>query len=96
MSTQVLLEFYAAATRKLAVDPGHAAAAVERFARLPLVRTDAALVLDGIEISRSAGLSIWDAMIVAAARAAGCERLITEDLNAGQEIYGVRVENPFA
>jgi predicted nucleic acid-binding protein len=35
-------------------------------------------------------------LVVKAARAGGCETLITEDLNAGQTIAGVRIENPFA
>jgi predicted nucleic acid-binding protein len=38
---------------------------------------------------------LWDALIVEAAARSGCERLFTEDLNDGQEIRGVLVENPF-
>jgi len=40
-------------------------------------------------------LSFWDALILAAASAAGCSILYSEDLNAGQTILGVRVQNPF-
>jgi predicted nucleic acid-binding protein len=39
-------------------------------------------------------LSFWDALIVSAAAAAGCTVLHSEDLNAGQTIMGVRIENP--
>ncbi len=39
--------------------------------------------------------SLWDAMIVAAARASGASELLTEDLNHGQNYGGVRVRNPF-
>jgi predicted nucleic acid-binding protein len=39
-------------------------------------------------------LSLWDALIVEAARAADCDGLLTEDLNADQDFGGVRVENP--
>jgi len=39
-------------------------------------------------------LSFWDALIVAAAESAYCETLWTEDLNHGQVIRGVRIENP--
>jgi len=35
-------------------------------------------------------------MIVAAAERAGCSKIWSEDLNAGQEYFGVPVENPFA
>jgi predicted nucleic acid-binding protein len=41
------------------------------------------------------GLSCWDALIVAAARIAGCEHLLTEDLQHGSELDGLRVVNPF-
>jgi predicted nucleic acid-binding protein len=41
------------------------------------------------------GLSWWDALIVAAARVAGCEYLLTEDLQHGAEFEGLRVVNPF-
>jgi predicted nucleic acid-binding protein len=53
-------------------------------------------VRSGIAISREAGLSYWDGLIVAAARVGGCTRLQTEDLTSGAAIGGVRVENPFA
>jgi len=36
-----------------------------------------------------------DALIVEAARARGCERLLSEDLQHGQVFGTVRVENPF-
>lgn len=98
LSTQVLLEFYVVVTRKLArpLAAGQAAARVSELARLPVVATDPALVQAGIAISRAAQLSAWDGMIVAAARAAGCDRILTEDLSDGASIRGVRVENPFA
>lgn len=40
-------------------------------------------------------LSFWDALIVAAAQAAGCSHLLTEDLSHGQDLDGVRVVSPF-
>lgn len=41
------------------------------------------------------GISYWDATIVEAARVAGCNRILSEDLNDGQDYNGIRVENPF-
>lgn len=41
------------------------------------------------------GLHFWDALIVASAHRAGCQHLLTEDLQDGQEFDGVRVLNPF-
>lgn len=40
-------------------------------------------------------LSFWDVLIVGTAHVGGCGYLLTEDLQDGQEIAGVRVVNPF-
>jgi predicted nucleic acid-binding protein len=56
---------------------------------------DTALVFAGIEASRKHRISFWDGLIVRAAVQADCEVLLTEDLNPGQLIDGVRVDNPF-
>lgn len=40
-------------------------------------------------------LSLWDAMILAAAQASGARELITEDLNHSQDYGGVRAITPF-
>ncbi len=42
------------------------------------------------------GISYWDAAIFEAARARGCEVVLSEDLGDGQDYAGVRVENPFS
>ncbi len=39
--------------------------------------------------------SFYDALIVAAALAAGCTRLYSEDLQHGQRIEGLIIQNPF-
>ncbi len=98
LSAQVIGEFYVVATRKLAIplDEADVAAAVAELLRLPVVPIDAELVRAAIATSRSAQLSYWDALIVEAAAAAGCDRLLTEDLSHGVTIRSVRVENPFA
>ena len=49
----------------------------------------------GSEISGVWKVSLWDAMILAAAEEIGADVVLTEDLNHGQQIAGVRVENPF-
>jgi predicted nucleic acid-binding protein len=41
-------------------------------------------------------IGFWDALIVAAAAKSGATRLLSEDLNPGQKIAGLSVENPFA
>jgi predicted nucleic acid-binding protein len=39
-------------------------------------------------------LSFWDALILKSASMAGCGRVLSEDLNHGQVIDGVTIENP--
>lgn len=98
VSAQVLQEFYVTATRKI-VDPlthVEAAREVGRLARFEVVAHDASLVQSAIDLQERVGISLWDALILRAASSAGCERVLTEDLNHGQVIDGVRVEDPFA
>ena len=52
-------------------------------------------VLTASEISERHRLSFWDAMIVTAAKHAQAKRIVTEDLDHGQTIEGIRIENPF-
>ena len=97
LSTQVLQEFYVNATRKLGspLPPEVAEERVRDFAELPLVRTDEHTVLAAIARSRASSFSFWDALILEAALKGGADRLLTEDLQHGQEIEGLRIENPF-
>jgi predicted nucleic acid-binding protein len=92
-----LQEFYVSVTRKLAspLPPEVAEARVRDFSWLPLVQVDPSLIVAAIARSRRLGFSFWDALIVEAALRAGAGRLLTEDLQDGQEIGGLRVENPF-
>ena len=46
-------------------------------------------------LARKQRLSVWDALIVESARARGCRRLLSEDLQHGREFGSVRIENPF-
>jgi len=97
LSTQVLQEFYVNVTRQLA-EPLPAAVAearVQDFARLPLVRVDEAMILAAIERHRSMSLSFWEALILEAALRGGADRLLTEDMQHGQKIEGLIVQNPF-
>jgi len=97
VSAQVMSEFYVTVTRKLSrpLDEDAALEAVEWLGLLNVVAIDSDTVRAAIATSRSARISYWDALIVSAAQAGGCERLLTEDLNHGQTIGSVRVENPF-
>lgn len=93
VSTQVLQEFYVSVTRKLGKPL--AEAAVREIAAFEVVEPDVALVLHSIAIARSERLSLWDALIVEAARARACERLLSEDLQDGRRFDSLCVGNPF-
>jgi predicted nucleic acid-binding protein len=98
LSAQVLLEFYAQATRATrpdALTQSQATALVRSFTRYPVQATSTDLVLAAIALAQSAQLSLWDAAIVAAAQALRCDELLTEDLNDGQVIGGIPIRNPF-
>lgn len=97
LSAQVLGELYVTVTRKLAkpLPPERAAEVLDWLGLLPVVPIDAALVGRAVEISREAQISYRDGLVVAAAARAECRRLLSEDLDDGQEIASVRVENPF-
>ena len=95
ISTQVLQEFYVAATRKLGVAPLAAKGVLKTFAVFETVQVSPALIQEAIDCSILNELSFWDALILAAAASAGCSTVLSEDLNAGQVILGVKVQNPF-
>lgn len=63
----------------------------------PLMRVGAStgLYRKAIEIQARYGYSFYDALIIAAALEAGCKRLLTEDMQHGQQIEGMVIENPF-
>jgi predicted nucleic acid-binding protein len=53
------------------------------------------LYVRSLDIRQRYGLSFWDSLIVGAALESGCTRLLTEDLQHGQVIEGLAIENPF-
>lgn len=97
LSTQVLQEFYVAVTRKLAVplEAETAEAVVRSLSALPIIGIDADRIIAAIGRSRRMQLSFWDALIIETALAGGADRLLTEDLQHGQIIDGLKIENPF-
>lgn len=96
ISTQVLQEFFVAATRKLGIAPLPAKGLMEPLMSLELVTVDAGLIKEAIDCSILDQIAFRDALIVVSAAKALCGRVWTEDMNAGQTIRGVRIENPFA
>ncbi len=96
ISTQVLQEYFVNAVSKLNLDMALARRRVELFAKFDVVVPSVEMILAAIDLQRLNSLSFWDAMIVQAARASGCEIILSEDLQHGQTIVGLRIVNPFA
>lgn len=95
VSTQVLQEYFVTTTRKLGLPVDIARRKVELFAHLNLVQIDVENILSAIDLHRLYGFSFWDALIVNCALQGGCNVLVTEDLQHGQQVNGLEIRNPF-
>ena len=97
LSTQVLQEFYVNVTRKIQspLSKDLARLVVSSYA-IWCVDTTAAEISTAFRIEDESRIGFWDALIISAAAKSGATRILSEDLNAGQRIAGVLVENPFA
>lgn len=96
VSAQVLQELFVTVTRKSSqpYTPAVARSLIANYTTWKVIPVDSALVLSAIELQQETSLSYWDAAIIAAALAAGATELLTEDLNDGQVIRGLRIRNP--
>jgi predicted nucleic acid-binding protein len=98
LSVQVLQEFYVQATRPTRPDAlphDIVVGLIRAWARFRVQEITLAVFSGALEIKAAHCLSYWDSAIVAAARALGCRKLYSEDMNHGQEIEGVTLINPF-
>ncbi|MCA1753159.1 MAG: PIN domain-containing protein [Spirochaeta sp.] len=96
VSTQVLQEYYVAATRQLGVAPLQAKEVINAaMAAFETVVVTPEIINRAVDGSILWQVSFWDALILASAEDAACTVVFSEDLNSGQRYGGVRVENPF-
>ncbi len=96
LSVQVLREFYASVRRlSRPLSATEAEEALGGFAVFSPMIEDWRMVVGAARRSRELVLSFWDALIVEAALRGGADLLLTEDLQHGQQIEGLVVENPF-
>jgi predicted nucleic acid-binding protein len=96
LSTQILQELYVNVTRKARLPPAEARELVRDYATWHVESIDVSRILHAADLSERHTISFRDGLIIAAAAAAGAEKILTEDLQHGQTIDGVRIENPFA
>ena len=95
---EYLNEYYVTVTRKLTpgLAPRDARADVDNLRAWMPVPISAGLLETAFAVEDRFGLSYWDCLIVAAAQAADCNYLLTEDLQDDQRLDTVTVINPFA
>jgi predicted nucleic acid-binding protein len=96
ISTQVLQEFYNICTVKLHMKPLKVKGYVHNYIEnIEVVQNGSTIIERGIDISIISQISFWDALLIASAESSNCVELMTEDLNDGQIINGVKIKNPF-
>ncbi len=94
ISVQVLQEFFVNFTRREQSDEA-AATLMDDFSVWKIIANTHELFLSGLQTRARWQLSLWDAMIIAAATQARTPILYSEDLDHGQHYGSVQVINPF-
>jgi predicted nucleic acid-binding protein len=97
ISVQVLEELSTTLLQKFSipVKPRELTKILDALSPVRAVELDQELVRRAVEVHEQYGVHFYDGMIIAAAERANCTWIWSEDLNAGQEYFGIRVENPF-
>lgn len=95
ISVQVLREFYSVCRRlKVPLSDVDAANLVREFSLFRVLPEDTRLVALVTERVRD-GFSFRDALIVESALRGGADQLLTEDMQDGRVVEGMRITNPF-
>ena len=97
LSNQVLQEFYVGVTRKLqkSIAKSEAREILRAYLCWSIREITPLSIVRATEIEEKNRISFWDALVIVAAYESKCEKILTEDLNAGQVIEGILIENPF-
>ena len=96
LSAQVLQEFYVNVTRKIPspLSKDLARLVVSSYA-IWCLETTPTEILATFRIEDESRIGFWDALIISSAAKLGANRILSEDLNAGQRIAGILFVNPF-
>lgn len=96
LTVQALAEFLAVVTRKGLAPRDEAVAQVRDWQEVfPVVAASSSALAHALEPFRAGRLGLWDAVLLATAREAGCTLVLSEDLADGIDVDGVIVRNPF-
>ncbi|MGH9359318.1 MAG: PIN domain-containing protein [Terriglobia bacterium] len=96
LSMQVLQEFYVNVTRKIPspLSKDLARLVVSSYS-IWCMETTPTEISAAFRIEDESRIGFCDALIVSSAVESGATRILSEDLNAGQRIAGILIENPF-
>ena len=93
---QVLGEFLAVIRRKRReLFPGACELVSELTSLVKIAGTDATVMRSAIELAQRHRLQIWDAVICAASLEAGATHLLSEDMQDGLMLEGLKLLDPF-
>ncbi len=96
IAAQALLEFVAVIRRRTPQLTAQAIAQVDAWSAVFEIAPTTNLVTGAaLTIVRDHQFQVWDAVIWSAARAAGATLIVSEDLQDGLVLDGMRVVNPF-
>jgi predicted nucleic acid-binding protein len=97
LSTQVLQEFYMTVTKKIGnpISPIEAREIIKSYTCWEIRENTVISLIRASEIEEKHHISFWDALVVVAAYDSRADKILTEDMNSGQLIEGVLIENPF-
>jgi len=97
LTLQSLGEFYVAVTRKRVLTKDGTKLAIGRWMKsFPIVAADTEAFRRALDLNLDHGVAFWDALLIETARGAGCEVLLSEDLQAGRDLAGIEVIDPFS
>jgi len=97
LPVQALGELFNVLVRKARRKPARARAAVLSWRdAYPVVETSATAMINATDLASDHGLTIRDAVVLAASAEAECRSFLSEHLQEGFTWRGVTVTNPFA
>lgn len=94
ISTQVVKEVSSVLLRKFNYPVNDLKVLISYLEKFEVVETPIETIRSGLDIMESYQLSFWDSLICAAAASSNCSTILTEDMNNGQDILGIRIQSP--
>lgn len=83
------------ALKRLRLPAQHVRAQLDLYEQFEVIQVTPAIIHAGLDLHQTRIVGFCDAIIVASAQTAGCNVLLTEDMNTGEIMGGVRITNPF-